>query len=74
MLTKLFPALLLSLASTLLLGACAQNSVDTSAAAPERGDKSFMVARNSGADELYVNMESSEGGSAFREIYIAPAG
>ena len=72
MLTKLFPALLLSLASTLLLGACAQNTADTSAAAPERGDEDFMVARNARADELYVNMESSKGGSAFREIYIAP--
>jgi len=72
MLVKLFPALLVSLASTLFLGACAQNTVDTSAAVPERGDEGFMVARNSRADELYVNMESAKGGSAFREIYIAP--
>jgi len=74
MLAKLFPAALFSavLVSTVLLGACAQNTVDTSAATPERGDSEFLVARNSQSDELYVNMESAEGGSAFREIYIAP--
>lgn len=69
MLAKLIPAVL---ASTVLLGGCAQNSVDISAAAPERGDSEYMVARNSRSDELYVNMDAAKGGSTFREIYIAP--
>ncbi|MBE9538905.1 MAG: DUF3313 family protein [Proteobacteria bacterium] len=74
MLAKLFPAVLFPavLASTVLLGACAQNTVDTAAATPEKGDADFMVARNSRADQLYVNMESAKGGSAFRKIFIAP--
>ncbi len=73
MATKVIPALLAStLISTVFLGGCAQATVDTSAVAPERGDSGFMVARNSRADELYVNPESSKGGSAFREIFIAP--
>jgi len=69
MLAKLIPAVL---ASTFLLGGCAQNTVDTSAATPEKGDSDFMVSRNSRADELYVNMDSAKGGRTFREIYIAP--
>lgn len=69
MLAKLIPAVL---ASTFLVGGCAQNTVDTSAAAPERGDSDFLVARNSMSDELFVNMASSEDGSSFRKIYIAP--
>ncbi len=69
MLKKLFPALL---ASTFLLGGCAQNTRDTQAATPEQGDSDFMVARNSRADQVYVNVESAEGGRIFREIFIAP--
>ena len=72
MFSKLVPALFVSLASTVFLGACAQTTVDTSAAAPERGDDSFLMARNSRADELYINSEPAKGGSAFRRIYIAP--
>lgn len=72
MFSKLVPALFVSLASTVLLGACAQTTVDTTAAAPERGDDSFLVSRNSRADELYINTESAKGGNAFRRIYIAP--
>ena len=74
MLAKLFPAALFPavLASTVLLGGCAQSTVDTAAATPEKGDADFLVARNSRADQLYVNMESSEGANAFREIFIAP--
>jgi hypothetical protein len=72
MFSKLVPALFVSLVSTAFLGACAQNTVDTSAAAPERGDDSFLVSRNSRADELYINSEAAKGGSAFRRIYIAP--
>ena len=69
MLAKLLPAVFVS---TVLLGGCAQSTVDTSAATPEKGDGDFMVARNARADQLYVNMESAEGGNAFREIFIAP--
>ena len=69
MLKKLFPVLLLP---AFLMGGCAQNTVDTSAAAPERGDEGFYVARNSRADELYVNADSSQGARAFRRVYIAP--
>jgi hypothetical protein len=69
MLKKLFPALL---ASTFLLGGCAQNTPDTQAAAPEQGDSDFMVARNSRADQVYVNVESAKGGRMFREVFIAP--
>lgn len=69
MLKKLFPALL---ASTFLLGGCAQNTPDTRAATPEQGDPDFMVARNSQADQVYVNMESAKGGRVFRKVFIAP--
>jgi hypothetical protein len=69
MLNKLFPALLVS---TILLSGCAQNTPDTRAATPEQGDSDFMIARNSQADQLYVNAESAKGGSVFREIFIAP--
>ena len=69
MLNKLFPALL---ASTILLGGCAQNTPDTRAATPEQGDSDFLIARNAHADQVYVNTESAKGGSAFREIFIAP--
>ena len=73
MATKLIPALLAStLISTAFLGGCAQTTVDTSAVAPERGDSGFMVARNSRADELYLNPKSAKGSSAFRKIFIAP--
>lgn len=69
MLNKLFPVLL---ASTILLGGCAQNTPDTSAATPEKGDSDFMIARNSQADQVYINMESAKGGRVFRKIFIAP--
>jgi hypothetical protein len=69
MLKKLFPALL---ASTMLLGGCAQNTPNTAAAAPEKGDEDFMIARNARADQVYVNIESGKGGRVFREIFIAP--
>ena len=69
MLNKLFPALL---ASTILLGGCAQNTSDTRAATPEQGDSDFMIARDSQADQLYVNMESAKGGRVFRKVFIAP--
>ena len=72
MFSKIVPALFVSLVSTVFLGACAQNTVDTSAAAPERGDDGFMVARNSRADELYINPNSAKGANAFRRIFIAP--
>ena len=74
MLAKLFPTVLFPavLASAVLLGACAQNTVDTVAATPEKGDADFMVARNSRSDQLYVNMDSAEGGNTFRKIFIAP--
>jgi hypothetical protein len=72
MFSKLVPALFVSLASTVFLGACAQTAVDTTAAAPERSDDGFMVVPNYRADELYINSESAKGGSAFRKIYIAP--
>lgn len=70
MLNKLFPALL---ASTLVLGGCAQNTLDTRAATPEQGDSDFLVAKNSRADQMYVNMESAKGGRVFRKLFIAPA-
>ena len=72
MFSKLVPALFVSLASTVFLGACAQTAVDTTAAAQEHGDDGFVVVPNSRADELYINSESAKGGSAFRKIYIAP--
>lgn len=72
MFSKLVPALFVSLASTVFLGACTQTTVDTTAAAPERGEEGFLVARNSRADELYINPESAKGANAFRKIYIAP--
>jgi len=69
MLSKLFPALLVCL---LLSSGCAQNTVDTAAAAPERGDEGFLVARNSRADELYINADTNQGARAFRKVYLAP--
>ena len=69
MLKKLIPVLL---ASTFVLGGCAQSATNTQAVAPEKGDSGFMIARNSRADQLFVNMESAKGGYAFRKIYIAP--
>jgi hypothetical protein len=69
MLKKLFPALL---ASTFLLGGCAQNTPNALAVAPEQGDSDFLVARNSRADQVYVNAESAKGGRIFRKIFIAP--
>ena len=69
MLNKLFPALL---ASTMLLGGCAQNTPDTAAAAPEQGDENFLIARNAHADQVYVNADSAKGGRSFRKVFIAP--
>ena len=66
---KLFPVLL---ASTVFLGACAQNTGSTKAAVPEKGDSDFMIARNSRADQVYINMDAAKGGHAFRKIFIAP--
>lgn len=67
---RLIPLLL---AVTFGLGGCAENPVADSSVAPERDDPGFYEARNSRADELYLNPESAEGGASFRNIYIAPA-
>lgn len=66
---KLIPALL---AATFVLGGCSQSATKTDSAVPERGDKDYLVARDPYSDELYLNPETSEGGSAFREVFIAP--
>jgi hypothetical protein len=67
MTSKLIPV---ALALVFLLGGCAQNS-SIDAAAPEKGDPDFLVARNTHS-ELYLNPETSQGASAFREVFIAP--
>lgn len=64
MTSKLIP---IALASVFMLGGCAQNTPT----APEKGDPDFLVARNT-QSELYLNPETSQGASAFREVYIAP--
>jgi len=69
MFRKLLPVVLVS---TFVLGGCAQSTSNTKAVAPEQGDADFMIARNSRADQLFVNMESAKGGRSFRKVYIAP--
>ena len=66
---KLIPALA---ALTVILGACTQSTTMPNAAAPEKGDADFLVARNAFSDELYINKDSGEGARAFREVFIAP--
>jgi hypothetical protein len=65
---KLIPALV---AVTLILGGCASSSTTMNSEAPEKGDPDFLVARNS-PGQLYINPDASEGGNAFREVFIAP--
>ena len=66
---KLIPALV---AFSFILGGCAQSTGTSDAVAPEKGDPDFLVARNAFSDELYLSSDSSEGASAFREVFIAP--
>ena len=67
--TKLISALV---AFSFILGGCAQSTGTSDAAAPEKGDPDFLVARNAFSDELYLNIDTGEGGSGFREVFIAP--
>ena len=67
---RLIPLILLAVFG---LAGCAENPVVDSSVVPERDDPGFYEARNTRADELYLNPESAEGGASFRRVYIAPA-
>ena len=66
---KLIPALV---AFSFILGGCAPTATAPDAAAPEKNNPDFLVARNARTDQLYLNPETSKGASAFREVFIAP--